>query len=70
MLQELVEEEEEQEVVDMEEEEEQEVVDVPKLLQPTLLAGLYSCRFLRLGLGQLLPRKLKAAHMHSPPFNW
>ena len=62
-----------QELVDMgeeEEEEEQEVVDVPKLLQPTLLAGLYSCRFLRLGLGQLLPRKLKAAHMHSPPFNW
>ena len=53
---------EEQEVVDVKEEEveEQEVVDVPKLLQATLLAGLYSRRFLRLGPGQLLPRKLKA----------
>ena len=57
-----VEEQEEEEVVDVKEEEveEQEVVDVPKLLQATLLAGLYSRRFLRLGPGQLLPRKLKA----------
>ena len=50
-----------------EEVEEQEVVDVPKLLQATLLAGLYSRRFLRLGPGQLLPRKLKAGNPTCTP---